>query len=103
MADQVAAGRPAVVVLEGEAGIGNSLGAYDELLGRIAEHHGDTVAAREWWLGARRQGRLVGSPHQVALAESHLARVPEDEAVRPRRKRSTTPPPPEPGPAAASA
>ncbi|MGY1605342.1 BTAD domain-containing putative transcriptional regulator [Geodermatophilus sp. SYSU D00815] len=71
-----------------------SLGAYDELLGRIAEAHGDTVAAREWWLAARQQGRLVGSPHQVALAESHLARVPADKAVRPRRKRSTTPPPP---------
>ncbi|MGY1808717.1 BTAD domain-containing putative transcriptional regulator [Blastococcus sp. SYSU D00669] len=71
-----------------------SLGAYDELLGRIAEAHGDTVAAREWWLAARQQGRLVGSPHQVALAESHLARVPAEKAVRPRRKRSTTPAPP---------
>jgi hypothetical protein len=82
-----------------------SLGAYDELLGRIAEHHGDTVAAREWWRAARQQGRLVGSPHQVALAESHLERVPEDKAVRPRRKRTTTPSPlpPDPGPAAESA
>jgi hypothetical protein len=68
-----------------------SLGAYDELLGRIAERTGDTVAAREWWLAARRQGRLVGSPHQVALAESHLARVLEETATRPRRKRSTAP------------
>ncbi|MGK5111554.1 MULTISPECIES: BTAD domain-containing putative transcriptional regulator [unclassified Geodermatophilus] len=68
-----------------------SLGAYDELLGRIAERTGDTVAAREWWLAARRQGRLVGSPHQVALAESHLARVPEETATRPRRKRPTAP------------
>jgi DNA-binding SARP family transcriptional activator len=82
-----------------------SLGAYDELLGRIAEHHGDTVAAREWWRAARQQGRLVGSPHQVALAESHLERVPEEQAVRPRRKRTTTPSPlpPDPGPAAESA
>jgi len=79
-----------------------SLGAYDELLGRVAEHYGDTVAARQWWLGARQQGRLVGSPHQVALSESHLTRVPEDTAARPRRKRSTTTPP-DPGQAAASA
>ncbi|MGY1813858.1 BTAD domain-containing putative transcriptional regulator [Blastococcus sp. SYSU D00820] len=64
-----------------------SLGAYDELLGRIAEWQGDTVAAREWWRAARRQGQLVGSPHQVALADAHLARVPEDEARRPRRRR----------------
>ncbi|MGY1635357.1 BTAD domain-containing putative transcriptional regulator [Geodermatophilus sp. SYSU D00742] len=64
-----------------------SLGAYDELLGRIAERTGDTVAAREWWRAARRQGVAVGSPHQVALADSHLARVPEQTATRPRRKR----------------
>jgi DNA-binding SARP family transcriptional activator len=68
-----------------------TLGAYDELLGRIAERTGDTVAAREWWAAARRQGRLVGSPHQVALAESHLARVPEEAATRPRRKRPSAP------------
>ncbi|WP_457011292.1 BTAD domain-containing putative transcriptional regulator [Geodermatophilus sp. SYSU D00965] len=68
-----------------------SLGAYDELLGRIAERTGDTVAAREWWTAARRQGRLVGSPHQVALAESHLARVPEETATRPRREGSSAP------------
>ena len=52
-----------------------TLGAYDELLGRIAERRGDLAAAREWWRSAREQGVLVGSPHQVALAESHLARV----------------------------
>jgi DNA-binding SARP family transcriptional activator len=52
-----------------------SLGAYDELLGRIAERRGDLTAARAWWTAARDQGHLVGSPHQVALAESHLARV----------------------------
>ena len=63
-------------------------------------HHGDTVAAREWWRAARQQARLVGSPHQVALAESHLERVPEGEAVRPRRKRTTTPSPLPPDPAA---
>ena len=51
-----------------------TLGAYDELLGRLAERRGDLAAAREWWRGAREQGVLVGSPHQVALAESHLAR-----------------------------
>lgn len=52
-----------------------SLGAYDELLGRMAEHRGDLTAARGWWTAARRQGVAVGSPHQVALADSHLARV----------------------------
>ncbi|MGY1741226.1 MULTISPECIES: BTAD domain-containing putative transcriptional regulator [unclassified Blastococcus] len=69
-----------------------TLGAYDEVLGRIAEHQGDTVAAREWWAGARRQGRAVGSPQQVAVAEAHLARVPESAAHRPVRRR---PPPAE--------
>ncbi|SEP28283.1 AfsR/SARP family transcriptional regulator [Trujillonella endophytica] len=64
-----------------------TLGAYDELLGRVAEHQGDTVAARDWWEAARRQGRAVGSPHQVALAEEHLARVPESAARRPARRR----------------
>ncbi|MGY1702099.1 BTAD domain-containing putative transcriptional regulator [Geodermatophilus sp. SYSU D00766] len=68
-----------------------SLGAYDELLGRIAEQTGDTVAARDWWTGAREQGRKVGSPHQVALAESHLARVPAEEAHRPPRRRRSAP------------
>ncbi|MGY1609801.1 BTAD domain-containing putative transcriptional regulator [Geodermatophilus sp. SYSU D00700] len=68
-----------------------SLGAYDELLGRIAEATGDTVAARDWWTGAREQGRRVGSPHQVALAESHLARVPAEEAHRPPRRRRSAP------------
>ena len=52
-----------------------SLGSYDELLGRMAEHRGDTRGAAEWWRGARRQGVVVGSPHQVALADAHLARV----------------------------
>jgi DNA-binding SARP family transcriptional activator len=52
-----------------------SLGAYDELLGRIAERRGDLAGARGWWQAAREQGVLVGSPHQVALADSHLARV----------------------------
>jgi hypothetical protein len=52
-----------------------TLGAYDELLGRLAERRGDLDAAREWWEGAREQGALIGSPHQVALAASHLARV----------------------------
>ncbi|SDZ03687.1 hypothetical protein SAMN05660209_04444 [Geodermatophilus africanus] len=53
-----------------------TLGAYDELLGRIAERSGDRAAARRWWQAARRQGRQVGSPHQVALAEAPLALVP---------------------------
>jgi hypothetical protein len=52
-----------------------SLGAYDELLGRIAERRGDLDGARRWWISARDQGVLVGSPHQVALTDSHLARV----------------------------
>jgi hypothetical protein len=52
-----------------------SMGAYDELLGRIAERRGDALGARRWWSAAREQGRRVGSPHQVALAESHLARL----------------------------
>jgi hypothetical protein len=38
----------------------------------------------------------------VALAEAHLARVPEDKVTRPRRKRTTSPPA-DPGPAAATA
>ena len=58
-----------------------TLGAYDELLGRIAERRGDRAAARGWWSAAARQGRQVGSPHQVALAESHLARVPGEPPV----------------------
>ncbi|WP_164704304.1 AfsR/SARP family transcriptional regulator [Blastococcus litoris] len=60
-----------------------TLGAYDELLGRIAERRGDLGAARQWWRGAREQGVLVGSPHQVALADAHLARVAE---VAPRQR-----------------
>ena len=42
-----------------------TLGAYDELLGRIAERQGDLEEARSWWSAAREQGHLVGSPHQV--------------------------------------
>jgi DNA-binding SARP family transcriptional activator len=64
-----------------------TLGAYDEVLGRVAEQQGDTVAAREWWQAARRQARAVGSPRQVAVAEAHLARVPESAARRPPRRR----------------
>lgn len=52
-----------------------TLGAYDELLGRIAERRDDPEGAREWWEAARVQGGLVGSPHQVALAATHLARI----------------------------
>ena len=52
-----------------------TLGAYDELLGRLADRLGDATGARQWWQAAREQGVLVGSPHQVALAESHLARL----------------------------
>jgi hypothetical protein len=52
-----------------------TLGAYDEVLGRIAERRGDLDGARAWWRSAREQGVLVGSPHQVALADSHLTRV----------------------------
>jgi hypothetical protein len=70
-----------------------SLGAYDEVLGRIAERTGDTVAARDWWTGAREQGRKVGSPQQVALAEAHLARVPAETARRPPRRRPAPPTP----------
>ena len=64
-----------------------SLGAYDELLGRIAERRGDLPAACEWWQSAREQGVLVGSPHQVALADSHLARV----AAIPTPRQSSAP------------
>jgi DNA-binding SARP family transcriptional activator len=52
-----------------------TLGAYDELLGRFAERRGDVAAARRWWHAAREQGVLVGSPHQVAQVDAHLARV----------------------------
>jgi hypothetical protein len=58
-----------------------SLGSYDELLGRFAERLDDVDAARRWWQAARDQGHRVGSPHQVALAESHLTRVSEATAV----------------------
>ncbi|MCZ2858600.1 AfsR/SARP family transcriptional regulator [Blastococcus sp. VKM Ac-2987] len=52
-----------------------TLGAYDELQGRIAERRGDPDGARRWWTAAREQGVLIGSPHQVALADSHITRV----------------------------
>ena len=52
-----------------------SLGSYDELLGRFAERRGDLGEAGRRWRAACEQGRLVGSPHQVALADTHLARV----------------------------
>jgi hypothetical protein len=52
-----------------------SLGAYDELLGRIAARRGDALGARRWWSAAREQGHRVGSPRQVALAEAHLRRL----------------------------
>jgi DNA-binding SARP family transcriptional activator len=52
-----------------------TLGAYDELLGRLAERRGDVDAACRWWRSAREQGVLVSSPQQVALADTHLARV----------------------------
>jgi hypothetical protein len=52
-----------------------TLGSYDELLGRYCEHRGDLVRARRWWSAAREQGRRVGSPRQVALADAHLARA----------------------------
>jgi tetratricopeptide (TPR) repeat protein len=58
-----------------------TLGAYDELLGRFAERLGDLADARRWWEAARAHGHRVGSPHQVALAESHLARISEPTAV----------------------
>jgi hypothetical protein len=52
-----------------------TLGAYDELLGRLAERRGDELGARRWWTAAREQGHRVGSPRQVSLAESHLTRT----------------------------
>ena len=52
-----------------------TLGAYDELLGRLAERRGDGTAARACWESAREQAVLVGSPHQVALVDTHLARI----------------------------
>ena len=52
-----------------------SLGSYDELLGRLAEHRGDPAAAVRWWEAACAQGRAVGSPHQVARAQAHLRRM----------------------------
>jgi tetratricopeptide (TPR) repeat protein len=52
-----------------------SLGSYDELLGRFAEHRGDPDGAVRWWEAARAQGRAVGSPRQVVRAQAHLDRM----------------------------
>jgi tetratricopeptide (TPR) repeat protein len=52
-----------------------SLGSYDELLGRFAEHRGDSAAAARWWHSAQLQARLVGSPHQLCRASEGLARL----------------------------
>ena len=52
-----------------------SLGSYDELLGRFAEHRGDTAAAARWWHSAQVQARRVGSPHQLARATAGLSRL----------------------------
>jgi hypothetical protein len=52
-----------------------SLGSYDELLGRFAEHRGDAAGAVRWWEAARAQARAVGSPEQVARAQAHLRRL----------------------------
>ena len=52
-----------------------SLGSYDELLGRFAEHRGDPAAAARWWTAAKLQARLVGSPHQLRRASDGLARL----------------------------
>jgi DNA-binding SARP family transcriptional activator len=67
-----------------------SLGSYDELLGRIAEQRGDLLGARRWWHGARDQGRRVACYHQVALADSHLARVPGGGEPLPQPRESRT-------------
>jgi DNA-binding SARP family transcriptional activator len=52
-----------------------SLGSYDELLGRFAEHRGDPAAAARWWQAALAQARRVGSPHQAQRAAAGLARL----------------------------
>jgi DNA-binding SARP family transcriptional activator len=69
-----------------------SLGSYDELLGRIAEQRGDILGARRWWHAAREQGRQVACYHQVALADSHLLRVPGDALPHPRGPRTAAQP-----------
>lgn len=52
-----------------------SLGSYDELLGRFAEHRGEPAAAERWWHAAQAQARRVGSPHQLARASEGLSRL----------------------------
>jgi DNA-binding SARP family transcriptional activator len=52
-----------------------SLGSYDELLGRFAEHRGDPAGAARWWHAAAAQARIVGSPHQLRRATDGLARL----------------------------
>ena len=48
---------------------------------RFHRFSADIAAARSFWEAARVQGAQVGSPHQVALAASHLARVATPSAV----------------------
>jgi hypothetical protein len=69
-----------------------SLGSYDELLGRICEKRGDLLGARRWWTSARDQGGRVACHHQVALAQSHLDRLPGEAMPRPRGPRPTAQP-----------
>jgi hypothetical protein len=52
-----------------------SLGSYDELLGRFAEHRGDPAGAVRCWEAARAQARAVGSPAQTARVQAHLRRL----------------------------
>jgi DNA-binding SARP family transcriptional activator len=52
-----------------------SLGSYDELLGRFAEHRGDLAEAARWWHAAQAQARKVGSPQQLDRASEGLARL----------------------------
>jgi DNA-binding SARP family transcriptional activator len=52
-----------------------SLGSYDELLGRFAEHRGDIADAARWWHAAQAQARRIGSPHQLSRAAEGLSRL----------------------------
>ena len=52
-----------------------SLGSYDELLGRFAEHRGDPAGAARWWHAAQTQARAVGSPQQLRRAAEGLSRL----------------------------
>ncbi|CCH85723.1 Transcriptional regulator, putative ATPase, winged helix family [Modestobacter italicus] len=52
-----------------------SLGSYDELLGRFAEHRGDPAGAARWWRAAQAQAHRVGSPHQLRRASVGLSRL----------------------------